>query len=84
MYLMLHIICSNSDFHDKPTPLCLYVTNYEGGVHEVTVSQRSEEKTANMIMAEIGYAVPVLGSALQMELLTDQAGEGHLGPRVRG
>lgn len=56
----------------------MYIMSYEEGIHEITLSQASDAKTANMMMAELEYAVPVLGSALEMELLTDQAGENIL------
>ena len=61
--------------HDEKAHLCLYTTAYKDGVHEVTLSQSSDEKSANMLIAELGYAVPILGSTLEMEFLTDQAGQ---------
>ena len=69
------MICCFVVDHDGECALFMYVMSYEEGIHEITLSQASDAKTANMMMAELEYAVPVLGSALEMELLTDQAGE---------
>ena len=52
----------------------MYVSAYKDGVHEVTLSQLSDKKSANMLLVELGYAVPLLGSPLEMDLLTEQAG----------
>ena len=51
-------------------------------MHEVSLSRKSDEKTASLLMVELGYALPTLGSVLEMELLTDQAGKLSLKHRL--
>ncbi|XP_052256501.1 uncharacterized protein LOC127861849 isoform X4 [Dreissena polymorpha] len=56
--------------------LGLYVCSYSGGVHEVLLylwedPKKSAEKSVNLLLAELGLAVPVVGSCLELSMMAN-------------
>ena len=55
--------------------LCLYVSSYGAGVHEVLLSSsKGSERSVNHLLAELGMAAPVVGSQLEMSIMAEHTG----------
>lgn len=58
----------------KDVTLVAYVNGCTNGIHEVLLSSRDQEKSVNHLLVEIGLAVPVIGSQVEMSMLAETAG----------